>query len=569
MRNEIVRKNLILTTVILVSFFMISIFISSYFNKKSLEKQLINISMVIKDQLHATTNDEEVKEVVNLYTDKQSYIEVVVTNSLGDIIYHSASDIVYQTLSSDEIKHLNDPNDIRKTYQEGDRLYMIIKITDDLYLKTSMVLANETTFILNSVFFMVALLIIFFMISYMFNNKIANNVILTFKNIETHLKNVNTKEYEGIKTETKFIEVRESLKEINEISLNINKLIKTNKQERDKIKFVIDSISQGLFVLNQRKKFLLVNNAAINLFELNNVNEYQDLKEKIRLNIEACFSKKEEIVFDCLDEERDLFYNYHLHYMDFKWDIEDEDDGIVMGLIIDVTNERKTQELKSEFIANATHELKTPLTSITGFSELLTKGLVKEEAKQQEMLEKIYQGSLSMKLTVENLLFLTTLEDPNTIHLQEDVYLKDVIIDSINKYHHEILSKNLRVIPVLEDNIIVGNALLISYLVNNLLENAIRYNIINGSINITNLSDEENIYFIVKDTGKGIDKKEIDKIFEKFYRIPHEGEKKMGSTGIGLSIVLKIINIHNAQIEVKSKINRGSEFKVIFKKKER
>ncbi|MFA5719820.1 MAG: hypothetical protein WC939_02025, partial [Acholeplasmataceae bacterium] len=116
MRNEIVRKNLIITIVILISFFMISVYISSYFNKKTMERQLINTSMVIKEQLYETTNEEEVKKVVNLYTNQQSWIEVIITNSLGNIIYHSASDELYQSLPDKDIQRLNDPNDIRKTY---------------------------------------------------------------------------------------------------------------------------------------------------------------------------------------------------------------------------------------------------------------------------------------------------------------------------------------------------------------------------------------------------------------------------------------------------------------------
>lgn len=222
---------------------------------------------------------------------------------------------------------------------------------------------------------------------------------------------------------------------------------------------------------------------------------------------------------------------------------------------------------KTEFITNATHELKTPLTSITGFSELLSKNLVQSEMQKQEMIEKIHQVSLSMKLTVEKLLFLTTLEDRNTIHLTEDVYLKDVIINSIDKYHHEATTNQVKIIPILEDNIIIGNTMLISYLVNNLLENAIRYNIKGGTITITNVGEKDFIYLSIKDTGKGLDKRNLSKIFEKFYRIPQEGEKGMGSTGIGLSIVARIADIHNAKIEVHSELKKGSEFTIIFRKK--
>lgn len=568
MRNEIVRKNLILTTIILILFFMVSIFISSYFNKRSLEQQLINISTIIKEQLYETNNDDEVKKVVNLYVDKQSYIEVAVTNSSGVILYHSASDEIHQTLSSEEISYLGDPNDVRKTYQTDDSLYMIIKVTDDLYLKTSMVLTNETTYILNSIFFMIAILLVFFMASYVLNNKIANSVIQTFKDIETHLKNISTNEYESIKVETKFDEVKESLKEINEISENISLLIQTNQQERDKNKFVIDRMQQGLFVVGKNKEFLLVNEYATNLFEDNTIKTPEDLPIRVKEKIKQSFVDKTIVTFDFVDEEHELIYSFYLHYMDSKWNIEDEHIGIVMGIINDVTSDRKNEEMKTEFITNATHELKTPLTSITGFSELLLSGLVTSEEKQKEMIEKIHQVALSMKLTVENLLFLTTLKDTNTIHLGEDVKLKDVIANSIAKYHNEATSRNIRILPVLEDNTLVGNVVLISYLVNNLLENAIRYNIEKGTIRITNLSDDNHIYFVVKDTGKGLDKKDISKIFEKFYRIPQEGQKAMGSTGIGLSIVAKIADLHNAKIEVDSTINKGSEFTVIFNKKQ-
>jgi len=572
MRQEIIRKNLSLTVITILLFFVISLFITSYFNKKNIENNLINISSLIKEQITKTNTDEEVENVVNSYTNQQNWIEVVVINSHGTIIYHSASDEINRELPQKEINLMNRPNDLKTVYTSGNSVFIIFKVNDDIYVKTSLPLTSETTFILSSLFYLLILIVIFFMISYYLNNQLASKIIKTFGDIETHLKNINTNEYQEIDTGSEFEEVSKSLKEINVISENISTLIDTIQQEKDKVNHVVDKMQQGLFVINKDLEVLMINEYAKNVLNVNNNLESRHVSDiftdnLIIENIKQSLDNKLELIFDVWDDANDKVYAYDFNYVDTKWDIDDIESGVLICLIIDVTVERKDNELKAEFITNATHELKTPITSISGFAELLSKGLVKNEDKKTEYLEKINRSAMDMKVTVENLLFLSNLGNPGMISLNENVILDDVINKSLEKYHDELQESKIKVIKNLNNVCTIGNEVLISYMVNNLIENAIRYNRINGLIIVSTTTTENNQILSISDNGIGIEQKNLNKIFERFYRTTYDGSQSLGSTGIGLSIVERVAKVHGAKIEVESEINVGSKFTIIFNKK--
>lgn len=570
MRNEIVRKNLILTAVTLIVFFLVSIYISSYFNKKVIEEQLVNVSHVVKNQVEGTVSEEELKKVVNFYSSHQDWLEVSVMNSLGVILYNSAQDLEGKTVSEEDLALFDSLTGEHDVFQSGNMLYMIINVNDDIFIKTSMVLTNQTGYILNHLFIFLFLLGITFMVGYIYNANIANNVIDVFTNIKHQLKSINDYSFDYNKVESKYEEVNESLLEINETAENIVSLIKTNKQEKEKLDYLINKIQQGIFVINSDAELLISNEFANKTFNICGEGKLIDLdhycKKTILPNLSKVLKTKKDVTFEVVDSQNDLIYSFHSYYLNTKWDIKDEGVGIVITVILDVTADRKSNELKNEFITNAAHELKTPLTSIIGYAELLTHDLVKDQQQANSYYKKIYDESISMNLTVENLLFLINLETIENINLDEVVNLRGIINNSIIKYGINIKYKKVEIIEKYGDSFVKGNKLLLSYLVNNLLENAINYNNEGGFIELETKEDENYIYLSVNDSGKGIDKKNLNKIFDKFYRITEERVRNPGSTGIGLSIVARIVNIHDATINVESEVNKGTNFKIKFNK---
>lgn len=237
----------------------------------------------------------------------------------------------------------------------------------------------------------------------------------------------------------------------------------------------------------------------------------------------------------------------------------------VICLLLDVTAQRKTEKLRQEFTANVTHELKTPLTSISGYAEMIENGMVSKTEDMQKFAGRIHKEAGRLIALIGDIMKLSKMDDKAyQIEGVKKVNLKDMVNESVELLEMTAKKNNVTIHTELEEVSCTGNETQLYELVFNLCDNAVRYNKPNGNVYVTLKRENSNAVLQVKDTGIGIEKKHQDRIFERFYRVDKSRSKETGGTGLGLAIVKHIAELHNAEIAVESEIDKGTKITVTF-----
>ena len=219
-------------------------------------------------------------------------------------------------------------------------------------------------------------------------------------------------------------------------------------------------------------------------------------------------------------------------------------------------------KVRQEFTSNVSHELKTPLHVISGYAELIKEGIVKD-SDVKEFGEKIYSEASRMSKLVEDIMKISKLESDKAFE-KTQLKLKNIVVAIVDSLMIEADKKNVKFKLTLNDCSISGNYDSIYSLIFNLVDNAIKYNKTNGKITIKLQEVSNNVILSVKDTGIGIPKEDLDRIFERFYRVDKSRSKDSGGTGLGLAIVKHSLIVNNATIKVESELKKGSTFTVTF-----
>lgn len=251
----------------------------------------------------------------------------------------------------------------------------------------------------------------------------------------------------------------------------------------------------------------------------------------------------------------DLLKKKYLRYLNIRKTIE-ELDGLNEKLL-------KEQEIRQEFFANASHELKTPITSIRGYAELLESDMIKDEATRRDMISRIKKEADHMNMLIADILEVSKLESndirPKVMKVDVNVLIEDIM---------ETFKPRAEEVGVtIYDYSKPGTFVYADYghmdeIVSNLVSNALRYNKKNGKVWIYAANEGGFLELKVRDTGIGIPKGECSRIFERFYRVDKGRSRATGGTGLGLSIVKHILSYYDGTIDVSSKTGSGSEFKV-------
>lgn len=236
-------------------------------------------------------------------------------------------------------------------------------------------------------------------------------------------------------------------------------------------------------------------------------------------------------------------------------------------LLMKMENQRQAKDqiakMRKEFSANVSHELKTPLTSISGYAEIMKSGIAKPE-DMTRFSEKIYKEASRLIVLIEDIIKLSKLDEQDVVLEKEEVDLYDLCLETCNRLSFQAEKKNVRLELTGEKVSYFGVRQILDEMIYNICENAIKYNVDGGSVKIWVGNTLQGPRVMVEDTGIGIPEDQQERIFERFYRVDKSHSKETGGTGLGLSIVKHGAIFHNAEIRVESVLGKGTKMEILF-----
>lgn len=401
-----------------------------------------------------------------------------------------------------------------------------------------------------------------------FTNYIKDEVV-PLEKIQIMLENFNKGNYKPVNYEAKYTEINKIVDNINEAASKISNTMADLRYEQSKTKFIIENVAQGIVALNDQNRILISNDVVAEIFNTraNVVGvpiDYLIKDEKILTAVAKAVETGENAMagetvvgnkyyrVDCRIVGNEMFEEFN----DIKYFL----------LITDVTSEAGLAKVRSEFFFNASHELKSPLTAIMGFSELMMNPKLSEE-NRTKCAKDINESSKRMATLIEKMITLGKLDSAQFAEkAYEVVNLRKISEDVIKRL--KIIADSIGVTMTCEGEASMNaDSNQMFTLISNLVSNAIKYNKENGSVKIELSQTDKAVTVSVSDTGIGIDKKDIPHICERFYRVNSAHSKtSLDSNGLGLAIVKHIADDYNGEMKIESVPGQGSKFTIIFKR---
>jgi two-component system phosphate regulon sensor histidine kinase PhoR len=365
---------------------------------------------------------------------------------------------------------------------------------------------------------------------------------------------------------TDLVEIDTLIEALNQMAGQLEDRLNTIVRQKNELAAVLSSMAEGVMAVDMKERIISINKAAARIFEtlpenllnrsIPEVIRNPDLQKFINTALSSNKNLEEDITL-YQGGERIL----HVH----NTPLEDPD-GQRRGILVvlnDVTHIRKLENMRKDFAANVSHEIKTPLTAIKGFVETLRTAEGVEPKETERFLAIIEKHVDRLTTIVEDLMKLSKIErqdEKSDIHLEE-TSLKSVILSAVQTCREKADAKQITIDLVCPEDISLrlDSRLMVQAMVN-LLDNAINYSNENGDIQISASLHEKELRISVQDHGIGIPKEHLSRIFERFYRVDKARSRELGGTGLGLAIVKHIAHAHGGGVSVESNLGRGSTF---------
>lgn len=355
---------------------------------------------------------------------------------------------------------------------------------------------------------------------------------------------------------------------MNKMAAQIDERIRAITRQSSEQQAILSSMVEGVLAIDKDGLIIRANRAAADMLNLTpeevegksvqNAVRNPALQEFVAKALSASTPVEDDIVVED-DEQRFL----HLHGA-----VLQDNDGRATGAVIvlnDVTRLRKLESIRREFVANVSHELKTPITSVKGFVETLQDGALEVQEDAERFLGIIANELDRLNSIIEDLLLLSRVEqdtEKREITLGE-IPVRDVLRAAVRARATKADEKKINVeLQYDEDLVVEANAILLEHAVINLIDNAIKYSDEGSSVKVEAVRRDGDIVIEVIDSGCGIDKKHIPRVFERFYRVDKARSRKLGGTGLGLAIVKHIVQVHDGHVTVDSTPGKGSAFTI-------
>ena len=353
---------------------------------------------------------------------------------------------------------------------------------------------------------------------------------------------------------------------MNRMASQLENRMKTVLQQRNELEAVLSSMLEGVIALDSNERIISMNSAAGMMFDTHPERvagrNLQEVIRNLALQRFATSALKSTVSIEddfVLYREEERILNIHSSPL---YDAGNRQIGILL-VINDVTRLRHLENVRRDFVANVSHEIKTPLTAIKGFVETLQQGTGQSRQEQDRFLGIIVKHVNRLNAILEDLLVLSRMEqeDGHTgIRLAEG-RIKDVIQTAVQICQPKATAKSIGIEIDVPDPITVNlDATLLEQALVNLIDNAIKYSETGSRIFISASGEPKELNIKIADRGTGIPQKHLPRLFERFYRVDKARSRKLGGTGLGLAIVKHIVQAHGGHISVNSTLGQGSTF---------
>ncbi len=545
-----------LASIIVAMFFLTSAFlvISNLQKLELVTDKLEANNEIIINYMEA----EGIDPLVLLKSTSESF-RVTLIDERGDVIFDSSGEEYFENhLLRKEIVDAfsyGSGSDVRVSKTLGIKMvYFATLLPDGRFIRSSMEsgslnLGNQFSKYISLAFVLVILM------AYFLAQRISNYLVEPINEMTFATERIANGEY------TKRVSVRRDA-ELGKLGINFNNMAERleatfleNQEKQNRLEAILKSMNSGIIAYDNQDKIILINPFCKELFGIygdvigKNIYDLKEIKDVI-LNLEA----ESDVVEVRIDKpmKKDIRIKSAEIYGERVSRV-----GTVV-VLEDITDLKKLEKMRRQFVANVSHELKTPLTSIKGFSETLK--FVKDEETRNKFLDIINDESERLTRLINDILSLSTIEQIKAIK-----YEKIDVAKETEKVYHLILpkaeSKNIKLNLLKKESVIIyGDRDNYKQLILNLVDNAIKYTREFGEVNISVDRYKENMVLTIEDTGIGIPEKHMTRIFERFYRVDKARDRAMGGTGLGLAIVKHIVLSMDGTIEVESELGKGTKF---------
>ena len=528
------------------------IYYSVYVDRSN--KDLSNIVIAMGETLNKIDDDENYLDDV---ARKKRDFRITLIKEDGDVVYDSSQDAKFLPTHKDRPEVIKaQKNGFAKIERYSNTLskdlyYVSLRLEDGKVLRVSREMDNLLGAFRKVFPIDILMSLLVFAIATVVSRRLTKKTFEPLNNLNEDLLTIDT---------DMFPEISPFINKINKQNMTIKDNYREISRERDTIETILKNMKESLIIIDENKNLLSVNNSARELFNSkrdligeNILNLIRD-EDLLKLIDDALMGSSVESITNIGDREFKFYVNPVF---------EDKKVRGVVILFIDETEEIRALRLREEFSSNVSHELKTPLTSICGFSELLVNGMVDDDNKE-EFYKLIYDDSKRLLNLIEDIMKISGLESEEAFS-REEIKLKELIKDILRAQRNLIDEKNIAV-SLDGHGLVYENKTMMWELFANIINNGLKYNKDGGKLDIKISEDEKHYEVLIVDTGIGIPSKDLARIFERFYRVDKSRSRKIGGTGLGLSIVKHVLQSIDGKLEISSKLGMGTSFKVILRK---
>lgn len=481
---------------------------------------------------------------------------ITVVDFSGNVLYDTET-------SPDKLDNHKDREEIREALEIGvgkssrysdtlaeKTVYYAVKL-DNYILRVSTRQYTVVTIILGLSQPIAFILVLAIILCFVLSSRVSKAII----------KPINELDLENPENNEVYEELSPLLSKVAEQKRTITNQLEEAVKQREEFNLITENMSEGFLLIDKNTNLLTHNSAALRLLGIEkttgkSVLMYCRVKE-FREAVDKALSGENAKCTMVYDE---LSYRIIANPVFEKESVI----GAVI-IIVDVTESENREALRREFTANVSHELKTPLTSISGFAELMKTGDTPDETVV-DFSNSIYSEAQRLISLVNDIIKISELDEKNIPYESEWVDLHKVSEDVIKRLEYESEKKSVSFNLIGESVKVWGVAKIIDEMIYNLCDNAVKYNKENGSVDIILNPASTKVNVIVRDTGIGIPQSEQARVFERFYRVDKSHSKKIGGTGLGLAIVKHGAMYHNADVTLESQEDKGTTITISFNK---